>query len=67
MLDENPTNAERYRADEAVDAEPIAVLGAAIIDLVMGRLPQPEPGTSWAFGFERQPTFISMRPGAPPG
>ena len=66
-VDGETTCADRYAAQDQVDLEPIAVLGQAILDLVLGQLPQPPAGSWWYFGEGSQPATITMRDGAGSG
>jgi hypothetical protein len=50
----------------SIDAEPIARLGDAMINLIDGTLPAVPARTWWFFGSADQET-ISMRPDAEPG
>jgi hypothetical protein len=66
-VDGETTCADRYAAQDEVDLEPIAVLGQAILNLVLGQLPQPPAGTWWHFGEGTEPATIQMRQGAASG
>lgn len=66
VLVDHPTRAARYGRVQSIDAEPIARLGDAMINLIDGTLPAAPARTWWLFGSADQGT-ISMRPEAEPG
>jgi len=51
----------RWRPAAAVETEPIAELGEAVIQLLRGTLPPPPPGTWWYFALSGGPQTVAMR------
>jgi hypothetical protein len=50
-----------WRPADAVDTEPIAELGEAVMQLLQGTLPSPPLGTWWYFGLSGGPQTVAMR------